>query len=179
MLEVAESLPVVNSYFVTSQFVIGHWSIDKICFIYLISRMFLVSACLAGLNTRYDRTNCCKKYLQSLVAQGKALPICPEQMGGLPTPREPIELIGGDGEAVLRGMARAIGKSGKDYTQNLLKGANEVLKIAAMLKTKETFLKDGSPSCGCSYIKAGNKRIKGKGITTAALLKAGIKVQSN
>lgn len=142
--------------------------------------MFLVSACLAGLNTRYDGTDCYKKYIQSLVAQGKAFPICPEQLGGLPTPREPIELVGGDGEGLLKGTTRAIGeKTGKDYTRSLLKGAEEVLKIAAMLKIKGAFLKDGSPSCGCRYIKIGNKRIKGKGVTTAALLQAGIKVLSD
>lgn len=111
--------------------------------------------------------------------QGRAFPVCPEQLGGLPTPREPIELVGGDGEDLLRGISVAIGKkTGKDYTRNLLRGADEVLKIVSMLKIKEAFFKDGSPSCGCSYIKAGNKRIKGKGVATAVLLRAGIKVQS-
>ncbi len=141
--------------------------------------MFLVSACLVGLNTRYDGTDCGKKDLQSLVAKGEALPVCPEQLGGLPTPREAIELIGGDGEALLKGKARAIGKSGRDYTQNLLRGANETLKIAIMLKVQKAFLKDGSPSCGCSYIKSGSKKITGKGVTAAALSRAGIEVQSN
>ena len=140
--------------------------------------MFLVSACLAGLNTRYDGKTCGEKYFQKLVAQGKAFPICPEQLGGLPTPREPVELVRGDGESVLNGRARAVGKkSGKNYTQNLLRGADEVLKIAAMLKIKKAFLKDGSPSCGSSYIKVGNKKIKGKGVTAAALINAGIEVQ--
>jgi uncharacterized protein YbbK (DUF523 family) len=141
--------------------------------------MFLVSACLAGLNTRYNGTNCRRKHLQILIASGKALPVCPEQLGGLPTPREPVELICGDGEGLLKGVAKAIGKkSGKDYSQNLLKGANEVLKIAMIAKVKKAFLKDGSPSCGYSYIKVGKKKIKGKGVTTAILLKAGVKVQS-
>ena len=140
--------------------------------------MFLVSACLAGLNTRYDGTNCCKRYFKSLVAQGKAFPVCPEQLGGLPTPRESIELAGGDGQAVLKGRIKAIGKkSGKDYTKNLLRGADEVLKIAAMLKIKKAFLKDGSPSCGSSYIKAEGRKIKGKGVTAALLSNAGIEVQ--
>jgi uncharacterized protein YbbK (DUF523 family) len=140
--------------------------------------MLLVSACLVGLSTRYDGTDCCKKYFQSLVAEGKAIPICPEQLGGLSTPREPIELVGGDGEALLKGKAKAIGESGRDYTQNLLKGAKEVLKIAKMLKPKKAFFKNGSPSCGCSYIKSRNKKIRGKGVTTAILLRAGIKVHS-
>jgi len=141
--------------------------------------MFLVSACLVGLNTRYNGRGYRKKHLQTLIAKSKALPVCPEQLGGLPTPREQVELVGGDGEGLLKGTAKAIGKeSGKDYSQNLLRGANEVLKIAKILKVKRAFLKDGSPSCGSSYIKVDNKRVKGKGVTTAALLRAGIKVQN-
>lgn len=141
--------------------------------------MFLVSACLTGLKTRYNGTACCKRHFKNLVMQGRAFPVCPEQLGGLPTPREPIELVGGDGEGLLRGITRAIGqKTRKDYTRNFLRGADEVLKIVSMLKIKKVFFKDGSPSCGCCYIKVGNKRIKGKGVATAVLLRAGIKVQS-
>lgn len=141
--------------------------------------MFLISACLTGLNTRYDRKSCVNRHLQKFVKQDMAIPVCPEQLGGLLTPREPIELVGGDGEVLLKGKARAIGKSGKDYTQNLLSGAKEVLKIARMMKIKTAFLKDGSPSCGYSYIKVRNKKVRGKGVTTAVLEKAGIKVQGN
>jgi len=138
--------------------------------------MYLVSACLVGLNTRYDGTSCPKRYFQTLIKGGKAIPICPEQLGGLPTPREPIELQGGDGESLLKGEAKAIGKSsGRDYTNDLLRGAREVLKIAKMTKSREAFLKDGSPSCGCSHI---DKKTKGRGVTTALLLRRGIKVYS-
>ena len=140
--------------------------------------MFLVSACLAGLNTRYDGRSCCDKRLKSLVAQGKAVPVCPELLGGLPTTREPIELVGGDGEALLKGKARAVGRSGKDYTMELIRGADEILKMSALMNVDTAFLKDGSPSCGCSYIKADNEKIKGKGVTAAALLNAGILVKA-
>lgn len=141
--------------------------------------MFIVSACLAGLNTRYNGKTRGKKYFQKLVAQSKAFPVCPEQLGGLPTPREPIELVGGDGADLLDGKARAIGiKTGKNYTENFLRGSNEVLKIAKMLKIKKAILKDGSPSCGSTYIKVKNKKVKGKGVTAAVLSKAGIKVTS-
>jgi len=140
--------------------------------------MFLVSACLAGLNTRFDGKSLSVRHIKSLVSKGKAIPLCPEQLGGLPTPRESIEIVGGDGEAILEGKARAMGVSGKDYTENLLQGAKEVLKIARMLKVKGAFLKDGSPSCGCSFIKVGNKRVKGKGVTAAALERKDIKIQS-
>jgi uncharacterized protein YbbK (DUF523 family) len=141
--------------------------------------MVLVSACLAGLDTRYDGTSCGRSDIISLVSRGNAIPVCPEQLGGLPTPREPIELAGGDGESLLRGEATAVGKeSGRDYTQNLLRGSREVLKIAKMLKVKKVLLKDGSPSCGSNYIKRGKRRVKGKGVTAAMLLDAGIKVES-
>ncbi len=139
--------------------------------------MVLVSACLAGLNTRYDGTACCDRYIESLVSMGKAVPVCPEQLGGLPTPREPVELDGGDGKGLASGKTRAIGiETGKDYTHNFLRGADEVFRIAVTLQIKKAFLKDGSPSCGCSYIKAGTQKVKGVGATAAALLKAGIEV---
>ena len=141
--------------------------------------MYIVSACLAGLRTRYDGKDCCDKRIQCLVAEGKAIPVCPEQLGGLPTPREAIEIRNDNGNGILLGRTKAIGKeSGTDYTPNLLRGADEVLKIASLLKIKKAILKDGSPSCGSTYIKKGGKRIKGVGVTTAVLLMAGVKVLS-
>ncbi len=141
--------------------------------------MYLVSACLAGIRTRYDGTDCPDRRIQRLIAEGEAIPVCPEQLGGLPTPREPICLVQGDGEALIKGVARALGnESKKDYTLNLTRGAEEILNIARMLKVKGVFLKDGSPSCGYSYIKVGNDKISGVGVTTAILLKAGIKILS-
>lgn len=142
--------------------------------------MILISACLVGMNTRYDCANCGKKRFRDLVAEGKAIPVCPEQLGGLPTPREAVELSGGDGGALLEGDARAMGKeTGCDYTVNLLKGANEVLKIAKMIKIEKAILKDGSPSCGSTYIKRRGKKAKGKGVTAAALIAAGIEIESD
>jgi len=141
--------------------------------------MYIVSACLAGLKTRYDGRDCCDRKIQRLVAKGKAIPVCPEQLGGLPTPREAVEIRNGNGNEVLQDRSIVIGKeSGIDYTSNLLRGAEEVLKIACLLRIKKAILKDGSPSCGSTYIKSGRKRIKGMGITTAVLLKAGIEVLS-
>ncbi|GBE05372.1 MAG TPA: DUF523 domain-containing protein [Nitrospirae bacterium] len=140
--------------------------------------MFLVSACLAGINSRYDGKDNRIKHFQDLVAMGKALPVCPEQLGGLSTPREPIELVGGDGEDILNGRAKAIGRSGADYTKELLRGAEEVLKIAALVRAGTVFFKDDSPSCGCVHIKAGGRRIRGRGVTAAVLIKNGIKVEA-
>ena len=141
--------------------------------------MILISACLAGLHTRYDGTSCGEEYFKTLVSEGKAIPVCPEHMGGLVSPREPVELVNGDGDAVLSGEAKAVGKeTGKDYTINFIKGASKVLDIAKANKIEKAILKDGSPSCGSTYIKRGREKIDGTGITTAALLKAGIPVES-
>ncbi len=140
--------------------------------------MILISACLVGLNTRYDCANCGEERFKKLFSERKAFPICPEHMGGLLSPREPVELVGGDGDAVLRGEAKAIGKeSGKDYTDDLISGAEETLNIIKTHKIESVILKDGSPSCGSTYIKRDGERIKGVGVTTALLLEAGIKIE--
>jgi len=140
--------------------------------------MYIVSACLAGLRTRYDGGECCDRRIQGLVVRRKAIPVCPEQLGGLPTPREAIEIVGGNGNDLLLGRAKAIGmETGKDYSSSLLRGAEEVLKIASMLRVRRAILKDGSPSCGSTYIRRGGRKIKGIGITTAVLLRAGIEVE--
>jgi uncharacterized protein YbbK (DUF523 family) len=97
------------------------------------------------------------------------IPVCPEQLGGLPTPREAIELRDG----------KAITKSGKDITENLEKGARQVLKLAKLFGIKEAIMKQGSPSCGSGQIYDGTfsgRIIKGDGITTALLKKNGIRV---
>ena len=139
--------------------------------------MYLVSACLAGFRTRYDGGDCLDNSIKTLIAEGRAIPVCPEQLGGLPTPREPIGLVDGDGEALLKGFARALGiESKKDYTANLIRGAEEALNIAKIFNVKGVFLKDGSPSCGYSCVTVGNDKISGVGVTTAILQKAGIKV---
>lgn len=63
--------------------------------------MILVSACLLGVNCRYDGKNNYNSELASRIAQGHLLPICPEQLGGLPTPRIPAEIIGGNANDLL------------------------------------------------------------------------------
>lgn len=137
--------------------------------------MILVSACLAGLNTRYDGTHCLDNKIAALVSSGMAIPVCPEQLGGLTTPREPVELCrqykNDNNETVY-----AIGKNGKDYTAELIKGAEETLKLAIVSGAKKAVFKDGSPSCGVTYIWCSGKRIPGKGITTELLGKNDIEV---
>lgn len=140
--------------------------------------MFLVSACLAGFNTRYDGTNKEDKGVVELVLSGEAIPVCPEQLGGLSTPRPPVQFIGGDGRAVLERRIGVVDKNGIDYAENLIRGAEEVLRIADMFKIKKAIFKDGSPSCGVTYVWASGEKIAGKGITTWLLEKNGIEVKT-
>jgi uncharacterized protein YbbK (DUF523 family) len=131
----------------------------------------LVSACFLGINCKYDGTSNKNEKILKLARDYILIPVCPEILGGLPTPREPAEQKG----------KRVITKSGKDVTKYFEKGAKEVLKIAKILKIKKAILKQKSPSCGCGKIYDGTfsgKLIKGDGITTKVLKKSGIKVFS-
>ena len=78
--------------------------------------MILVSACLVGCRCRYDQGAKPHDPVIALIREGKAVPVCPEQMGGLPTPRLPAEIIGGDGDDVLDGRARVVNVAGEDVT---------------------------------------------------------------
>lgn len=132
--------------------------------------MKLVSACLIGIKCRYDgKSSLNWKYLK-LFKKGELIPVCPEQLGGLSTPREKAEI---------QKSGRVLTKSSRDVTENFLKGARETLKIAKALGIKEAILKTKSPSCGSGLIYDGTfskKLIKGDGVTTALLKKNKIKV---
>ena len=135
------------------------------------SNMKIVSACLAGVNCRYDGKNSANQKVIDLVRQGKAIPVCPEQLGGLPTPRENSEIRQG----------RVITVSGKDETEQLQKGAEEALKIARLVGAKEAIFKSKSPSCGKGKVYDGSfsgKLVEGNGIATDLIEKNGLKVVS-
>ena len=140
--------------------------------------MYLVSACLAGFNTRYDGTNSLDERIRTLVASGRAVPVCPEQLAGLPTPRTPLEFETGNGRDLLDGKSKAVGGDGKDYTEALIKGAGEAVRIAGLYGIKEAILKDGSPSCGVTYVYCSGKRRQGRGVAAEALARQGIKVKT-
>ena len=111
-------------------------------------KIYLVSACLIGLKTRYDAKIITSSACIKAAAGGICVPVCPEQLGGLPTPRTPADLAGGDGHDVLAGRARVITRTGKDVTGNFIRGAEQVLKIARQNDIAKVFLKARSPSCG-------------------------------
>lgn len=113
-------------------------------------KVYLVSSCLAGLCTRYDGQS--KEYPDCIARLQDVIwiPVCPEQLGGLPTPREAANIIGGDGRDTLAGKAQVITKSGVDVTSEFIKGAKQVLKIAQTQSVQGVFLKARSPSCAVS-----------------------------
>ncbi|MGQ4914274.1 MAG: DUF523 domain-containing protein [Candidatus Asgardarchaeia archaeon] len=141
----------------------------------------LVSACLLGVNCKYNGGNNKNENVLNLIEKYVLIPVCPEQLGGLSTPREPAEIVGGNGSDVLSKEAKVVTNSGKDITQMFVKGAEETLKIAKLFKAKIAILKDGSPSCGVKHIYDGTftHRIKsGSGVTASILKKSGMIVIS-
>jgi len=141
----------------------------------------LVSACLVGIPCRYDGGSCPHDQLQALAAQGDALPLCPEVGGGLPTPRPPAEIRGGDGGDVLEGRAQAVNVEGKDVTAEFLAGAEKALRVACRWDIKEAILKARSPSCGVGQTYDGSfsgRLAEGDGVTAALLKREGIIVKN-
>lgn len=139
----------------------------------------IISSCLVGLNTRYDGKNNSSEVFTKLIKTGNIVPFCPEQAGGLCTPRPPSEIVGGDGKDVLNGEARVINNKGQDVTGSFLAGAKETLKLVKLFRADTVILKSKSPSCGCKHIYDGTfKGIlkEGQGVTAAYLLANGIKV---
>ena len=143
--------------------------------------MILVSACLAGFDVKYNGSHNLNEKIKKWFDEKKAIPICPEVLGGLSIPREPAEIVGGEGGDVLDGHAKVITNNGIDVTEQFIKGANETLKIALDLNATMVILKERSPSCGSSMIYSGefngNKK-RGTGVTAALLKRNGIQVLS-
>ena len=133
--------------------------------------MKICSACLLGIRCKYDGGHNLNKKVIALSKKEVLIPLCPEQLGGLSTPREQSEQQG----------KRVITISGKNVTKNFEIGAEEVLKIVKLLNINQAVLKQRSPSCGVGQIYNGtfSKIVtKGDGITTALLKRNGISVIS-
>lgn len=132
----------------------------------------LISACLVGLNCKYNGENNENPKLIELMKEKGLVPICPEQLGGLKTPRTSAE----------RKQEKVITKDGVDVTKEYQKGADEVLKLAKKLNIKKAILKSRSPSCGTGEIYDGtfsHTLTKRDGITAELLKKNGIEVISS
>ena len=140
----------------------------------------LCSACLLGIKCRYDGRDKPNAKVLDLAKKEILIPVCPEQLGGLSSPRDPSEAAG-IGSEVLDGKAKVVTRAGKDVTQNFIKGAEEVLKLAKLFNIKEAILKQRSPSCGCGKIYDGtfsNTLIDGDGVASALLKRNSINVIS-
>lgn len=138
--------------------------------------MYVVSACLAGMPCRFDGGASPRERIIELVRQGLALPVCPEQLGGLPTPRPPCELHDG------RALCRKADGTLSDVTDAFAKGAAEGVRLALLAGCAEAILKARSPSCGCGRIYDGTfsrTLVGGDGVFAAALRTAGIRVRSD
>ena len=143
-------------------------------------RRLIVSACLLGVKCNYKAAASADFLREPLFsAHGfEVIPVCPEQLGGLPTPRIPSELVTTAAE-VLTGSGKVLARDGRDVTACFLGGAAETLRLAQILGVEMAVLKSRSPSCGTKYVYDGTFTgvlIPGRGVTAQALLDNGIKV---
>ena len=142
-------------------------------------KRILISACLLGVNCRYDGGNSRDDEAIKHKQNAELIPVCPEEAGGLPTPRPAVEIVGGDGNDVLDGNAKVLTADGQDKTEEFLKGAKHALKMAQSQGATSVVLKARSPSCGCGDIYDGSfsgTLTAGDGVTTALLKRNGIEV---
>ncbi len=129
----------------------------------------LVSACLLGTNCKYDGKNNINEKVIEYLKDKEVIPVCPEILGGLSTPRQPAEVFNN----------KVITKDGKDVTKKYIKGAEETLYIAKLLNIKKAILKSNSPSCGNYKIYDGTFRhnlIDKAGITSELLMNNNIEI---
>lgn len=143
----------------------------------------MISACLAGELTRYDGQYkpLTEAWLDRLLIKGCLIKCCPEMEGGMPVPRPPAQLVGGDGEAVLTGRAKVMDIKGEDVTGPFVRGAERSLSIVQQNSIRLALLKEKSPSCGVRQIYDGtfeNRLVHGSGVASALLRKNGVYIFS-
>lgn len=127
----------------------------------------MISACLLGLRTRYDGDSRISQACLEFIRGSHWIPVCPEQLGGLATPRQAADIVGGTGWDVLKGKARVIDRDGHDLTSEFILGARQTLYIARNQNVRAVLLKSKSPSCSVQI----------PGVTAALLMENNITVQ--
>ncbi|KHD88515.1 MAG: purine nucleoside phosphorylase [Bdellovibrio sp. ArHS] len=133
--------------------------------------MKVVSACLSGVHCRYDCKAQSRPAIEEMVKNGEAIPVCPEQLGGLSTPRPPAERVG----------TQVLTDTGADVSAQYAQGALEALRLVQLCGATEALLKSKSPMCGAGKIYDGSfsgKLVEGDGVFAELLKKHGIKVTS-
>jgi len=136
-----------------------------------LKEKLLVSACLLGENCKYSGGNNYNPAVAALEERFILIPVCPEQLGGLPTPRLPSERVG----------ERVVNREGSDVTDAFRLGAEKTLEIARVNGVRRAVLQERSPSCGCGVIYDGTfsgKLVPGMGVSTQLLEDSGIQVFS-
>ena len=137
--------------------------------------MYLISACLAGVNCKYNGGNNECRWVKEFMNHKECMLVCPEALGNLPTPRPPCEIVNG----------KAFDKTGKDITENLLTGSEQSFQKAEKQAEKcgerieGAILKANSPSCGCGKIYDGTFSsilVDGDGFFTRLLKEKGLRV---
>ncbi|WP_419533529.1 DUF523 domain-containing protein [Endozoicomonas sp.] len=142
----------------------------------------MVSACLLGEKCRFDGGTCTNQLLKDDLEDVQLIPVCPEEMGGLSTPRPRARIVGREGNAdgadVLGGEAQVLTHEGKDVSDAYIRGGIKTLDLARSSGVELAILKSNSPSCGCGQVFTEDfQNLKsGDGTTTAILKKAGIQV---
>jgi uncharacterized protein YbbK (DUF523 family) len=142
--------------------------------------MKLISACLLGLKCRWNGEDNENPRALELIEHDILIPVCPEQLGGLPTPRARQEIQDGTGRDVLEKRAKVMNEDGDEVTDQFIKGAEETLKIARLFGVKEFIGKSQSPSCSCMKIFDGTfsgRLSNGKGVTVELLMQNGIAIR--
>ena len=129
----------------------------------------LISACLLGCRCRYDGASKPQPWIAALAERHTLVPVCPEQMGGLATPRPPAERQGD----------RVVTKEGADVTAQYRRGAEEALRLCRLFDCQAALLKERSPSCGCGSVYDGTftgALTAGDGVTAELLRAEGVPV---
>jgi uncharacterized protein YbbK (DUF523 family) len=139
----------------------------------------LVSACLLGRECRYDgRHNRDSELERELAARGMtAIPFCPEEHGGLGTPRPAAWIEKSGAGAVLDGRERVLTDAGVDVTKQFVAGANGALEACRLHGIRHAFLKERSPSCGVCHTHAGGRLVSGPGVAAELLARNGVRVE--
>lgn len=129
----------------------------------------LISACLLGVCCRYDGASKPHPLAQALSWRHTLIPICPEQLGGLPTPRPPAERQG----------RRVVTRQGGDVTAQYSRGAEEALRLCRLFSCQAAVMKERSPSCGMGEVYDGTfsgTLVPGSGVTAALLAENGVSI---
>ena len=136
----------------------------------------MVSACLLGVKCRYDGRDSARREILELAGCLFLIPFCPEQLGGLPTPRPASNILGGDGCDIVAGRGRIVNEEGLEVTDAFLRGAEESIRLAELYGAAVSIMKDKSPSCGFTtpYCEAVSGR--GMGVTACLFRSRGIRM---